>query len=291
MTIAIAGATGQLGGLVIDSLLGRGVPAGEIVALARDTQKAAGLAARGIDVRLFDYDKPETLEPSLKGVDRLLFISGNAVGQRIPQHKAVIDAAEAAGVSFLAYTSFLHTDTASIIAVAPEHQETEKLLADTSDNLDVALLRNGWYTENFIPQAQQAAETGTLLTSAGAGRISSATRKDFAEAAAAVISAESADDAVYELSGDESFTYGDLANVIAELTGKPVALKNVSAEEHEQILKAAGVPEFGIGFATSTDLAIKEGELFDEHPGTLSKLIGHPTTSLKDALAPALKQS
>lgn len=106
-----------------------------------------------------------------------------------------------------------------------------------------------------------------------------------------MISAESADDAVYELSGDESFTYGDLANVIAELTGKPVALKNVSAEEHEQILKAAGVPEFGIGFATSTDLAIKEGELFDEHPGTLSKLIGHPTTSLKDALAPALKQA
>ncbi|MEE8867550.1 MAG: NmrA family NAD(P)-binding protein [Acidipropionibacterium acidipropionici] len=288
MTIAIAGATGQLGGLVIDSLLGRGVSAGDLVALARDTGKASGLAARGIDVRLFDYDKPETLEPSLKGVDRLLFISGNAVGQRIPQHKAVIDAAVAADVEFIAYTSFLHTDEASIIAVAPEHKETEKLLAAAP--IKVGLLRNGLYTENFIPQAQQAAETGTLLTSAGAGRISSAVRKDFAEAAAAVISAESADDAVYELSGDDSFTYGDLANVIAELTGKPVALKNVSAEEHEQILKAAGVPEFGIGFATSTDLAIKEGELFDEHPGTLSKLIGHPTTSLKDALAPALTQ-
>lgn len=287
MTIAITGATGQLGGLVIDSLLAR-VPATEIVALARNTEKAAGLASRGIDVRHFDYDKPETLEPSLKGVDRLLLISGNAVGQRIPQHKAVIDAAVAADVEFIAYTSFLHTEEASIIAVAPEHKETEKLLAAAP--IKVGLLRNGWYTENFIPQAQQAAETGTLLTSAGAGRISSAVRKDFAEAAAAVIGADAVDDAVYELSGDESFTYGDLANVTAELTGRPVALQNVSEEEHLKALLAAGVPEFGAQFFASTDLAIKEGELFDEHPGTLSKLIGHPTTSLKDALAPALTQ-
>ncbi|MDN6478386.1 SDR family oxidoreductase [Corynebacterium variabile] len=277
MTIAITGATGQLGGLVIDSLLAR-VPATEIVALARNTEKAAGLASRGIDVRHFDYNQPEGLEPALKGVDRLLLISGNEVGRRTPQHKAVIDAAVAAGVGYIAYTSFLHVDQASIIAVAPEHKETEKLLAAAP--VKVGLLRNGWYTESFIAQVQQSAETGTLLTSADAGRIS----------AAAVIGADAVDDAVYELSGDESFTYGDLANVTAELTGRPVALQNVSEEEHLKALLAAGVPEFGAQFFASTDLAIKEGELFDEHPGTLSKLIGHPTTSLKDALAPALTQ-
>lgn len=277
MTIAITGATGQLGGLVIDSLLAR-VPATEIVALARNTEKAAGLASRGIDVRHFDYNQPEGLEPALKGVDRLLLISGNEVGRRTPQHKAVIDAAVAAGVGYIAYTSFLHVDQASIIAVAPEHKETEKLLAAAP--VKVGLLRNGWYTESFIAQVQQSAETGTLLTSADAGRIS----------AAAVIGADAVDDAVYELSGDESFTYGDLANVTAELTGRPVALQNVSEEEHLKALLAAGVPEFGAQFFASTDLAIKEGELFDEHPGSLSKLIGHPTTSLKDALAPALTQ-
>lgn len=289
MTIAITGATGQLAGLVIDSLLGRGVPAGDIVALARNTEKAAGLAARGLEVRHFDYDEPEGLVAALEGVDRLLLVSGRDIGRRVAQHKAVIDAAVAAGVGFIAYTSFLHADAASIIAVAPDHQETEKLLAAAP--ITVALLRNGWYTENFIGQAQQAAQAGVLIGSAGDGRISSASRKDYAEAAAAVLAAPGAEDVVHELSGDESFTYADLAAVVSQLTGKPVTAQNVSTQEYIKSLVAAGFPEGGAQFFASTDTAIKAGELFDPHPGTLSKLIGHPTTPLAEALTPAFAKA
>lgn len=277
MTIAFTGATGQLGALVAEGLL-ESTDASQLVALARNTDKASDLAARGIEVRAFDYDRPETLAPALAGVDRLLLISGNAIGQRVPQHKAVIDAAVAADVPFIAYTSFLHLDDASIIAVAPEHKETEALLADAP--LDIALLRNGWYTENFADLAKQAADTGTLLTSAGAGRVSSATREDYARAAVAVLTAQNAESATYELSGDESYTIPELAAAVSRAAGKPVDVAAVSADEHRATLQKAGVPEGGVEFLVSTDQAIAAGELEDTAPGELSQLIGRPTTPL-----------
>ncbi|MGO1829873.1 MAG: NAD(P)H-binding protein [Candidatus Corynebacterium faecigallinarum] len=288
MTIAFTGATGQFGAHVAEALLAR-TDASNLVALARDPQKATDLAEKDIEVRAFDYDQTDTLADALTGVDRLLLVSGNAIGQRVPQHKAVIDAAEAAGVSFLAYTSFLHTDTASIIAVAPEHQETEKLLADTSDNLDVALLRNGWYTENYTDTVTQAVSTGTLLSSAGNGRVSSATRADLAAAAATVLTAEEPAPGTYELGGDTSFTMADLVAAITEVSGTQVALNEVSGEQHAAILAEAGLPEGLVGFLVSTDAAIAAGELEDPNPGALSELIGRPTTPLADSLADWLK--
>lgn len=285
MTIAFTGATGQLGGLVASALLARTSP-GTLVALVRDPHKDAArtLADKGIDVRAFDYDDPSTLAPALEGVDRLLLISGNAIGQRVPQHRAVIAAATQAGVPFVAYTSFLHADRASVIAVAPEHQATEELLADAP--FDVALLRNGWYTENYLGAAHQAAASGTLLTSAGTGRISSATRADLAEAAAIVLSAPEAQAAVYELAGDTAWTQAELAATVSELSGKPVELQEVSAQDHRAILAEADVPDGVIDFLVSTDQAIAAGELEDPNPGTLSRLLGRPSTPLRTSLAP-----
>lgn len=282
MTIAFTGATGQLGSLVATALLER-TGAENLVALARNPEKASDLAAKGIEVREFDYDRPETLVPALDGVDRLLLISGNAIGQRVPQHRAVIEAATDAGVGFVAYTSFLHADAAKIIAVAPEHQETERLLADAP--FTVALLRNGWYTENFEDLVKQAAASGVLLGSAGDGRIASASRKDYAEAAAAVLTADDAEGATYELSGDEPWALSDLAALISERTGGSVESKNVSSEEHRQILLDAGVPAAAVDFLVSTDQAIAAGELDDRAPGELSRLIGRPTTPLLEVVS------
>lgn len=281
MTIAFTGATGQFGTLLADELLAR-TSADNIVALARNPEKASNLRDKGIEVRAFDYDQPDMLTPALEGVDRLLLISGSAIGQRIPQHEAVIRSATEANVGFVAYTSFLHAETASIIAVAPEHQATEKLLAEAP--FDVALLRNGWYTENFESLVKQAVSTGALLGSTGDGRISSVPRKDLAEAAAIVLTAETAQPATYELASDESWTLSDLNSIIGEASGKSITLNNVSSAEHRSILLDSGVPEGMADFLVGTDQAIAAGELEDQNPGTLSKLIGHPTTPLTDVV-------
>jgi NAD(P)H dehydrogenase (quinone) len=281
MTIAITGANGHLGRLVLAELKKRTDQ--PLVALVRDPAKASDLAEQGIEVRAFDYDQPDALTPALDGVDRLLLISGSAVGQRVPQHTAVIDAAKAAGVTFFAYTSLLHADTATISFVAPEHQETEKLLA--ASGLNVALLRNTWYTENFAGTAEQALATGAILSSAGDGRVNPATRQDLAEAAAVILAAETPEAGTYELSGDESWSYADLAASLSEKTGKQVTVNNVTKDEHAKILTEAGTPEGFVGFLLNTDEAIAAGEYGDTNPGVLSKLIGHPTATLKDSLA------
>ncbi len=285
MTIAFTGSTGNLGGLVAQELLARTAP-DQVVALARDTSKesARALEQRGIEVRAFDYDAPKTLAPALEGVDRLLLISGNAVGQRLPQHRSVIDAAAQAGVGLVAYTSLLHADAARILPVASDHQETEKLLAAAP--FDVVLLRNGWYTENYADAARQAAQSGELLTSAGDGRVSSATRRDYAAAAAAVLTAPEAKPGTFELAGDTAWSQAELAAVISELSGRPVTVRNVSPDEHRALLAEVGLPQGTIDFIVSTDQAIAAGELEDPNPGTLAGLIGRPTTTLREALAP-----
>lgn len=285
-TIAVTGATGNLGRLVIEDLLTR-VPADQIVALVRDVSKASDLADHGVQVRAFDYDRPESLAPALAGVDRLLLISGNAIGQRVPQHAAVIEAAEAAGVPFVAYTSVLHADTAKTLMVAPEHVETEKLLAKAP--FTVALLRNGWYSENVIDVAKQAASSGVLVTSAGDGRQFTAPRADYAAAAAAVLTAENPEAATYELAGDAGFTQDEFAQIVAELSGKPVVVQHLSADEHRAALASVGLPEGAVEFVVSTDAAIADGELADSPTGTLSRLIGRPTTPIQDTLADALE--
>ncbi|MEV0902264.1 SDR family oxidoreductase [Actinoplanes sp. NPDC049802] len=283
MTIAVTGATGHLGRLVIDALIARGAAPGEIVAAVRDTAKATDLAARGVTVREADYDRPQTLAAAFAGVDRLLLISGNAVGQRIAQHTAVIGAAKAAGVGFLAYTSILRADS-SPIGLAPEHLATEEAIK--ASGIPFALLRNGWYIENYTGALGAALEHGVLLGSAGQGRIAAATRADFAEAAAAVLL--SGETGVYELAGDQPFTMAELAAEVARQTGVPVEYRDLPAADYQAALVTAGLPEAFAGLLADTDVKIRDGHL-DDAGGTLSRLLGRPTTPPAEAVAAALK--
>ncbi|WP_229069923.1 SDR family oxidoreductase [Actinoplanes sp. DH11] len=281
-TYAVTGATGQLGRLVVDALIARGAAPGDIVAAVRDTAKAAGLAARGVQVREADYDRPETLTSAFAGVDRLLLISGNEVGKRLPQHTAVIEAAKAAGVTFLAYTSILRADS-SPVGLAPEHLATEQALA--AAGIEHALLRNGWYTENYAGSITGALATGTIAGSAGDGKIAAATRADYAEAAAAVLLAGSA--GVHELGGTP-FTMAELAAEVSRQSGRTVTYTDLPVAEYQAVLVGAGLPEGYAGLLADTDAKIVEGHL-DTRSGDLEKLIGRPSTPLADAVASALK--
>ncbi|MEU4688796.1 SDR family oxidoreductase [Actinoplanes sp. NPDC023714] len=281
-TIAVTGATGHLGRLVVEALIARGAAPGDIVAAVRDTAKAAPLAALGVQVRRADYDEPPTLAAAFAGVDRLLLISGNAVGQRVPQHRAVIDAAVAAGVGFLAYTSILRADS-SPIGLAPEHLATEQALA--ASGIPTALLRNGWYIENYAGSVAGALHTGTIAGSAGDGRIAAATRADYAEAAAAVLLSGEA--GVYELGGTP-FTMAELAAEVAEQSGKPVAYQDLPVAEYQAVLAGLGLPEAYAGLLADTDFKITEGHL-DTGSDDLAKLIGRPSTPLSEAVAALLK--
>jgi NAD(P)H dehydrogenase (quinone) len=283
--IAVTGATGQLGQLVIEALL-RTVPASQIVAAVRNPEKAQNLAAKGVEVREADYDRPETLERAFAGVDKLLLISANEIGKRTPQHKAVIDAAKRANVKLLAYTSLLHADT-SPLSLAGEHRQTEAAIKESG--LPYVILRNGWYTENYAMGVPTALEHKAVLGSAGQGRISSATRADFAEAAAAVLTSE-ADQAgrVYELAGDQAYTLADFAAEIARQSGQPVVYNDMPEETYKGILLGAGLPEPIAAMIANSDTGASSGALFDDSR-QLSMLTGKPTTPLSDVIAQALK--
>lgn len=281
MTIVVTGATGHLGRLTVDALLDRGVPAADIRALGRSAERLAPLAARGVQTAVIDFEKPETLDAAFAGADALLLVSGSEVGQRIPQHRNAIDAAVRAGVGRIVYTSAPHADDTDLV-LAPEHAETEKLLA--ASGLPVTVLRNNWYTENYTGQLDVAAATGELVGSAATGRVASASRKDYAEAAAVVLTTDGHDGAVYELAGDVAWTFDDLAAAIGELLGRPVSYRSVTPEEHGAALREAGLDEGTAGFVVALDGNIRDGALADT-TGTLSELIGRPTTPLAAGLA------
>lgn len=281
MTIVVTGATGHLGRLTVDALLDRGVPAADIRALGRSAERLAPLAARGVQTAVIDFGKPETLDAAFAGADALLLVSGSEVGQRIPQHRNAIDAAVRAGVGRIVYTSAPHADDTDLV-LAPEHAETEKLLA--ASGLPVTVLRNNWYTENYVGQLDVASATGELVGSAATGRVASASRKDYAEAAAVVLTTDGHDGAVYELAGDVAWTFDDLAAAIGELLGRPVAYRSVTPEEHGAALREAGLDEGTAGFVVALDGNIRDGALADA-TGTLSELIGRPTTPLAAGLA------
>ncbi|MFK4598403.1 SDR family oxidoreductase [Streptomyces pristinaespiralis] len=281
--IIVTGATGQLGRLVVEDLLAR-VPAGRIVAAVRTPQKAADLAERGIQVREADYDRPDTLKTAFEGADKILLISGNDFGRRVQQHQAVIDAAKDAGAGLLAYTSVLHADT-STLPVAPEHRATEKAIE--ASGLAYSLLRNGWYNENYVPTAQQGAATGVIIGSAHDGHVSSASRADYAAAAAVVLTTDGHDNTVYELSGDTAFTMDDLAADVTAVTGTPAAYQDMPADAHAKALTDAGLPEPVVEMLVSIDAGTADGWLAGT-TGDLSRLTGRPTTPLRTTLAAAL---
>ena len=281
MTIAVTAATGQLGSLVIDSLLKR-TPASDVVAVVRDAAKAQPLADKGVTVRVADYDDRAALDHALSGVDRVLLISGNEMGKRFQQHKNVIDAAVAQNVSRIVYTSAPFADTSSL-PVAPEHLLTEQYLATV--DVEKSLLRNGWYNENYLGALESAAGTGSVLTSAGAGQVASAARADYAEAASVVLTSDSVEP-VYELSGDTAWTQAELAKTVGDVIGKPVESAQVSPEQQAEILAGAGLDPALIGFLVETDASISKGELGHTN-GVLSQLIGRPTTPLVESLRAA----
>lgn len=282
---AVTGATGQLGRLVIAALLRRVAP-GEIIAAVRSPEKAADLAALGVVVRTADYDRPETLATAFAGARKLLLISGSEVGRRVPQHTAAITAAKAAQVDLIAYTSLLRADT-SPLALAAEHVETETLLA--ASGIPHVLLRNGWYTENYAASIPAALQHGVLIGSAGAGRISSAARADYAAAAAAVLlSEEPQAGKVHELAGDDSYTLSEFAAELSRKSAKAIGYQNLPEDAYRQALVGAGLPEPFAALLAQSDAAAAQGALFDDGKA-LSRLTGRPTTPLKDVIAAALK--
>ncbi|NHZ47706.1 SDR family oxidoreductase [Nitratidesulfovibrio liaohensis] len=284
--IAVTGASGQLGRLVMEGLLAR-VPAENIVAAVRNPAKVADLAARGVVVRAADYAKPETLDAAFAGVDRLLLISSSEVGGRVPQHRNVIAAAKRAGVRLVVYTSILHADVTPL-GLGAEHRETEALLR--ASGLPHVLLRNGWYTENYLASLPAALQHGAFAGSAGDGRIASAARADYAAAAVAVLTGEGHAGKVYELAGDTSYALAELAVEVSRQTGRRIGYTNLSQAEYRAMLVGVGLPEPIADLLADSDAGAARGGLFDEGH-QLSALIGRPTTPLAVMVEAALKKA
>ncbi|HFZ8994468.1 TPA: SDR family oxidoreductase [Citrobacter freundii] len=277
--IAVTGASGQLGQLIIENLL-KNLSPGQIVAIVRNAEKASCLSQRGITVREADYNDESAYASALQGVNKLLFISSSEVGQRATQHRNVIHAAIAAKVEFIAYTSLLHADK-SPLALAHEHVETEKMLADSG--IPYALLRNGWYTENYLASLPAALKHGVFIGAAGEGKIASAARADYAAAAARVISEGDHAGKIYELAGDDAWTLKQLTNELTRQSGKNVIYKNLSETDFAAALKGAGLPAGLADMLANSDSGASKGGLYDDSH-TLSKIIGRPTTSLTESI-------
>lgn len=280
MKTGITGATGQLGQLVVEKMKQR-VDVDQLVALVRSPERVTHLGIDlGIEIKPFDYTKPAILAESLQGIEQLMLISSSEVGQRSAQHRNIIEAARRAGVKRIVYTSLLHADT-SVLSLAGEHLETEKMLKESG--IPHTVLRNGWYSENYTDSIPGAVEAGAFVGSAGDGKISSATREDFAEAATVVLTNEGHIGKVYELAGDEAYTLKDFAAEISKQTGKDIPYKNLPESKYAGILSSIGIAE---GFAqaiASFDVGASKGSLFDDGK-VLSQLIGRPTTSMDDAI-------
>lgn len=280
MSVVVTGATGHLGRLIVEGLLDAGV---DVVAGGRRTERAADLAERGARVVELDYDRPATLADAFAGAGTVVLVSGSEVGRRVAQHGAVVDAAKAAGVRRVVYTSAPHADATDLV-LAPEHKATEELLA--ASGLVTTVLRNNWYTENYVPALQQAAATGEVVGSVGAGRVASASRADFAAGVVAVVTGDGHDGRTYELSGDHAWTHDELAAAASQVLGRPVVYRDVTPDEQRAGLLAAGLDEGTAGFVVALDQNIAAGTLADA-TDTLRTLIGRPTTPLVEGLRAA----
>lgn len=284
MTVVVTGATGQLGRLVVQALLDRNVPAGQIVAAGRNTDKIKDLADRGVQVRAIEFADPAGLRSAFAGAEKVLLVSGPEVGSRLDQHRNAIEAAKQAGVELLVYTSVANADT-NLMQLAAEHQATEDALR--TSGVPFVLLRNSWYLENYTEQLATYLEHGTVFGSAGDGLVSAATRADYAAAAAAVLTADGQQGKVYELGGDKPFTLIELAREVSAASGRSVAYRDLPEDEYARLLVGAGLPEPVAAMLADSDRGIVRGDLHVTS-GELSRLIGRPTTSLAQAVAAAV---
>ncbi|MET1018199.1 MAG: SDR family oxidoreductase [Leifsonia flava] len=281
MSIVVTGATGSLGRLIIEHLLARGVEPEQIVGAGRNPARLAELDATGIRTAVIDYSDPTTLDAAFAGAATLMLVSGSEVGQRVAQHGNAITAAKAAGISRIVYTSAPKADTSDLV-LAPEHKATEELIR--ASGIPFTILRNGWYTENYAGTVEQARATGVYLASTGEGRVASASRTDYAEAAAVVLTEAGHLGAVYELSGDAAWDGHEFASAVSAVTGREVVYTPVSPDEHIAALTGAGLDEGTAGFVVALDQNTRDG-LLGETTGDLARLIGRPTTPLLDGLA------
>lgn len=282
--IAVTGANGQLGQLVINGLL-KHIAAANIVALVRDPNKATALTKLGVTVRQADYNQPDTLPAALQGLQKLLLISGSEIGKRVPQHQAVIAAAKQQGVKLLAYTSILHADR-NPMQLAAEHKATEQAIQTAA--IPAVILRNGWYTENYTESAPNNIGSGLVMGCASDGKLHTASRQDYADAAVAVLlSAEPQAGKVYELAGDTGFTLSEYAAEIGRLSDRAVHYHNVSQAEYADFLCQIGLPGGFAAILADSEAQAAKGFLADDSQ-TLSKLIGRPTTTLQQSLTSIL---
>ena len=284
MTIAVTGAGGQLGRLVVEDLLARDVPAADIVAGTRRPEALADLAARGVQVRHVDFDDVASLDAAFAGAEKVLVVSGMDFGRRVTQHEAAAAAARRAGARLVAYTSGPHADTTSML-LCGEHRATEEVIRALG--VPFTFLRNSWYFENYTAQLPTYLEHGAIVGAAGDGRISGAARADYAAAAAAVLATEGHENAVYELGGEPPFTLGELADVVSKATDREVVYRDVPAEELRTILVGAGLPAELATILADVDAHIAKGALVTD-TGDLARLIGRPASSLEDAVAAAV---
>ena len=287
MSIAITGATGGLGRRVVEVLLERGVAAGDVVACGRNPQQLAELAALGVRATAIDYDRPETLAAAFDGVEQVLLVSGNVPGARVAQHSNVIDAARAAGVARILYTSILRADTTTNV-LAPDHVATEALIRDSG--LTATILRNGWYADGYAGQVRDAIRDGALSAAAGDGVVASAPRAEYAEAAAAALLDPASAGRVYELCGDEEWGYADLAAIASLHAGRDIPYRAVSADERLEQLTAAGLDEGLAGFLVRLETDVADGVLASEGSHDLSALLGRPTTPIAQTVAAGLAE-
>ena len=280
MSIVVTGATGQLGRLTVEALLNRGVDPTEIVATGRSVDKLADLAERGVRVERLDFDDVPASVEWLGAGDVVLLVSGSEVGKRVPQHTAVVELAQRSGAARVVYTSAPAADDTTLV-VAPEHAATEAVIR--ASGLPFTFLRNGWYTENYLPTFGQARAAGIVASSAGDGRVASAPRADYAEATAVVLAADGHDNAVYELSGDTTWDFDEFAAVAAETLGREVTYQRLTPGQHLAALREAGLDEGTAGFVVALDQNVKEG-LLGVTTGELGKLLGRPTVLLAETV-------
>lgn len=282
-TYAVTGASGHLGRLAVDGLLRRGVPARNVFALVRRPDRAADLADLGVGVREADYERPETLDAALEGVERLLLVSSPTVGNRLEQHTNVLRAADAADVGFVVYTSVLHADETELV-LAPEHAATEDELQ--ASGLPFAVARNGWYTENYTGRLDEYLARGEIVGASGTGRVSAATRADYAEAAVSLLAGDIADQQGYWELGGPAFTMADLAATITEVTGTEIAYRDLAPDDFADLLRGAGTDEQTVRFVTALETSTAKGELETDSPA-LPNLLGRAPTPLADAVRAA----
>lgn len=280
--ILITGATGQLGGIVVENLLEK-VPARQIAVLVRDENKAADLKAKGVEVRVGSYHDAASLANAMSGIDKVLLISSNDFNNRLGQHKNVIDAAKNAGVKHILYTgvTMKNINESPLKPLLADHYQTEDYIEESG--LTYTFLQNSLYFE-VIPLfvGANVLETGIFFP-ASDGKVAFAARQDLGETTATILATEGHENKTYNLTGATAYSFADVAASLSEFTGKAVSYTSPEPVAFEAMLKQFGLPEGIVLMSVLFAAGIQNGD-FDLPSPTLEQLLGRKTTNLKTFL-------